>query len=309
MNYWLAMNIRKLGYTETLYYYAHKNCHGAGLMMCVLPYTGKIDPIILSRSLEMIYNQHPNLRSRIVEKIDGLYLEESVSFKSIPVEIKHNVNWQSVVSTISDQQIPTEHYLWKLIIIVNDSQQSCLILLMHHAIADGVSVMNALFDLLITYENITLGYDITPIDRSPSASYHLESQLHNTMTMKEKLKLSPAINQTKQINPIQWDYEENIPIENRSSHTIFSSLNQDETKKLMESCRKNKVTVTSALTAAALLAIAKIKKETINVVMGTSISMRDHCEPKIPSSVVNGCTKARKYGACYKEIAASRRNG
>jgi len=215
---------------------------------------GNISESMLRNAVSKIQQRHPNLRVRIIEDAnhDPWFTSEGV--KEIPVEIvprKSDDYWIKVLQ--ESCQIPFEFDAQPAIrfILLQSPITSELIILCHHIICDGLSLAYLARDLMVHLgdpaREVEVLPDPVPIDRE---------------NIPEDVSLNPIvrffinrINNKWEQDKILFDQEDyrnlNEAYWMNYKHQMLSvELSEAQTSALVTRCRKEKVTVNSALTSA-----------------------------------------------------------
>jgi NRPS condensation-like uncharacterized protein len=215
---------------------------------------GNVSEGMLRNAVSRVQGRHPNLRVRIKEDSDHVPWFTSEGAGEIPVGVvprESDDHWIQVHQEAS--QIPFEFDVRPAIrfILVQSPTVSELIILCHHIICDGLSLAYLARDLMVHLGDPTRQVEVlpdpVPIDRD---------------NLPEDVSLHPIvrffvnrINRKWEADKILFDQEDyenlNEAYWANFEHRILAvELSEAQTSALVERCRKNGVTVNSALTAA-----------------------------------------------------------
>ena len=222
---------------------------------------GKLNPETIREALNLAQNRHPPLKSRIIT-IRGYLQFQTEGTTKIPLRIldPSPSSWEQVVKEEMNQPIDSSKCLMRSVFIYNHSQKHYFITTLHHAIADGLSSIKLHGEIfsycqqVITRKSINL----VPLPELPPVE-----ELLPKWTQQLKGKIS-SLNFFLKIAYQRLSHglstlamEKPLTIDQRQSNFIHRQLSQETTEKLVNKCRQANTTVTSALSAAIILVIAK----------------------------------------------------
>ena len=215
---------------------------------------GNVSQSMLIHAVSQVQQRHPNLRVRIKEDDDHDLWFTSEGAGEIPIEIvprESDEHWIQVFHEVC--QVPFEFDARPAIqfILVQSPIKSELIILCHHIICDGLSLAYLARDLMVHLGDPTRKVEVlpnpVPIDRDTIPK---EVSLNAIVRF-----FMNRINQKWQDDKIFFDQEDYVNLNqaywNKYTHRMLSiELSEAQTTALVDRCRKEKVTVNSALTAA-----------------------------------------------------------
>jgi hypothetical protein len=226
---------------------------------------GPVSESMLSSAVSKVRQRHPNLRVRIIEDDEGEPWFTSDGAKEIPVELvprESDDHWIQVVQ--ESCQIPFEFDVEPAVrfILVQSPVTSELIILCHHIICDGLSLAYLARGLMDHLGDPAREVELLPdpvpidIDNMPEdvAVNSVVRFLINRMNKKwEAKKVVFDQEDYRNLNSAYWmSYQ----------HQVLSvELSEAQTFALVDRCRKEEVTVNSALTAAFVGAQAIVQGE------------------------------------------------
>ena len=274
---------RKLGLSEKLFDILHDVA--AITLVNLVRIEGPVTPDTLQKALDLLQKRHPILQVHIVESTDGAYFQSEGTPK-IPmrvIEKKHENQWLEIAedelhTKFSGDIVP----LCRVTFIrsFTKSKINEIIVTFHHAIADGISCMNFIHELLSYCQKIAIGEQISEVV-AMQALPPLENLLKN----------SPSQNQLEQdqqkfvreIHKPKLIIEGEVAPSHRRTCLLNKFLNQEMTHMLKSRCKKEKTTVYGALCAAMLFEAAKIgfTDTPINLSYGTNVNLRKYCDPEV----------------------------
>lgn len=215
---------------------------------------GNVSESMLRNAVSQVQSRHPNLRVRIKEDQNNVPWFTSEGVGEIPLEIvprESDDHWIKVHQAAS--QVPFEFDARPAIrfILIQSSSLSELIILCHHILCDGLSLAYLARDLMVqlgdpTREVVVLP-DPVPIDRD-----NLPEDVSLNAIVRFFIN---RINKQWEGDRIFFDHEDYTNINQaywaNFEHRLLSvELPEAQTSALVARCRKEGVTVNSALTAA-----------------------------------------------------------
>ena len=215
---------------------------------------GNISKELLKNAVAKVQQRHMLLRVRIEDESDHTQWITSAGVQEIPIEIiprKTQYDWIEAHADAS--KVPYEFETRPAIrfILVQSADVSELIILCHHIICDGMSLAYLARDLMVNLGDPTREVEVLPIpapidlenlpaDISQSGLVKLLIKRMNRRWAKESVFFDQE--DYKALTKAYWD---------NYNHEIFSiEMSEAETSSLVARCRKENITVNSALTAA-----------------------------------------------------------
>ena len=264
---------------------------GAYNIVTICRINGLLSEEVIRQALELLQARHPRLNSRIVNKLNGLHFE--TGYIQIPLRVVtklHPQQWQEVVWQELNQKIESHKSLMRVVLVHlnNEKNVNYLITTIHHAIADGLSCIQLHSELLrycqkiISFEPI----EVVSLPALPPLKKLLPDSMRGWKGV-VNIFLTICRHVLKEIRyrPQTLKFEKFAPIESRRTGIVHRKLNEAQTTKLLNVCRKNKTTVHAALCAAMLFAAGKKitagKKTNVNLSCWSSINLRNRLKPKV----------------------------
>ena len=215
---------------------------------------GSVSESMLRSAVSQVQQRHPNLRVRIIEDDDRDPWFTSEGAKEIPIEIvprESDDHWIKVVQ--ESCQIPFEFETQPAIrfVLVQSPNISELIILCHHIICDGLSLAYLARDLMVHLGDPTREVEVLP-DPLPIDLNNIPKDVSVNAIVRYFIN---RINKKWEQDKIFFDQEDyrnlNEAYWMNYQHQMFSvELSEAQTFALVDRCRKEKVTVNSALTTA-----------------------------------------------------------
>jgi NRPS condensation-like uncharacterized protein len=252
---------------------------------------GLLSEEVIRQALELLQARHPRLNSRIIGKLNNLRFQTGNIQIPLRVVTKlHPQQWQEVVWQELNQKIESHKSLMRVVLVHlnNEKNVNYLITTIHHAIADGLSCIQLHSELLrycqkiISFEPI----EVVSLPALPPLKKLLPDSMRGWKgAVNIFLALSRLLLKDIYYRPKTLKFEKFLPIKSRCTGIVHRKLNETQTTKLLNVCRKNKTTVHAALCAAMLFAagrkITAGKKTNVNLSCWSPINLRNRLQPKI----------------------------
>ncbi|WP_315790670.1 phthiocerol/phthiodiolone dimycocerosyl transferase family protein [Fischerella sp. JS2] len=264
---------------------------GAYNIVTICRINGLLSEEVIRQSLELLQARHPRLNCRIVNKLDGLRFESGDI--EIPLRVVKKLDsqqWQEIVWQELNQKIESHKSLMRVVLVAlkNEQNVNYLITTIHHAIADGLSCIQLHSELLrycqkiISFEPI----EVVSLPALPPLKKLLPDSMQGWKgAVNIFLTICRHVLKEIQYRPQTLKFEKFLPIESRRTGIVHRKLNEAQTTKLLNACRKNKTTVHAALCAAMLFAagrkITPAKKTNVNLSCWSPINLRNRLQPKV----------------------------
>lgn len=251
---------------------------------------GKISAEELRTAVEKARKKHPLIGAHLEfdENQQAWFVTDNTP--DIPIDVypeKPNENWiQKVLSTYWEKFSITQGPLLKFLLIQGQNTSE-LAVIAQHAICDGLSLVYLLRDILQFLTNPELS--IEPIDQLPTIAerYDLEGiKLHPLIS-----KIVSKFNALWQSKHMVLNEEDLIPVHEVFSdwkvNAVFWHLGQQETEKFVNLCKKNGISVNSALYCAIITLQSKIQgnKEKFRRNIMMPINIRNFLDPPVGEEV------------------------
>lgn len=226
---------------------------------------GELSKDSLRKALEIIQKRHPRLNSRIIRDKNNHFCYDT-AIDAIPLEYTnklHEWQWQEVVIEELNQQIESDKYLMRTVLvnIEENSQINYLITTLHHAITDGLSSVKLHSEIIHYCQKISSHEaisEIVSLKPLPSFKEMLPQSMQGlTGIAKSALYLLRVKLQDIYYKTAYLGFERYVPIEYRRTSMIHRQLDATLTEKFISTCKREGTTVHSALCAVMMLAVAK----------------------------------------------------
>ena len=250
---------------------------------------GNVSKEMLKHAVVQVQQRHVLLRVRIKEDRDHAQWFTSEGVQEIPIEIvprKSENDWIKIHAQASKVPFEFETHPAIRFILVQSPDVSELIILCYHTICDGMSLAYLARDLMVHLGDPAREVKVLP-DPAPITLDNLPSDVSLPGIVKF------FINRIKR----EWD-EENVFFDQKDyktltktywdnyQHELFSiEMSEAETSALVARCRKEAVTVNSALTAAFAGAQSFVEGDKpYHAALAVGVSLRD----RIPTPAGEG---------------------
>jgi len=223
----------------------------------VVKIKGQINPEIIKQSLSVLQKLHPRLSSRIVYKDDNCQFESGKAI--IPVIC---INTESIEEEITKQmntRVESSKALIRVVLIrnVNTTDHIHLMLIYHHGIGDGISILVFLEELFTYYQKIQ---ENEPFEVVPN----MVELLPIEEFIPDEIAGITPVNETPR-NFATLPFEQNVPLKKRYSSYIKKSLNENLTQKIITASKSHKVSIQGTLNAALSLSFGKKIQSATNI--------------------------------------------
>ncbi|MDN3503948.1 MAG: condensation domain-containing protein [Rhabdochlamydiaceae bacterium] len=270
------MSQRKLGYIESLFYYIHEESFGTNNTLVFAQVSGELKEDILKRSIEALFNEHPFLRSKIVEEEGYLWVKSTVKFSDISIEFGEiEGKCEDIGEKYLKDPFSPNGPLWKLKIL-RKKKQNWIFLKIHHSVLDAISGINFVRDMIEFYERI---------EKNPFEKF---DELHMLAPIEQlsgsNKSLTDYIEENQSIKPSKLDhfaFDKQCPLEERVTKIHHFEFPKDEYRAIHKTTRSNDISINSFLVAVACFAYAKFRGGKINIPFITPINLRQKCNPAI----------------------------
>ena len=278
---------RQLGFWETVRQNTHLKQFGTSQIAIVAKIKGPLTGSIIEKSLRFLFEQQPLLRARIVKKNNAYLFEIDRDFADIPfkvIERRAEGLWKKIIEQELSFPPPTHKYMWKAIFIhgnEGEAGQHELLLFFHHAIADGHSACHAIKNVLKYCEQYAEG--IVP-SMSPLPLYDCVEKM-----LQKPLSWDDYAHQLQNYHPIpqeeNWHYVSYEPVGQRVTSSYFVKASY---QRLQEQCRKEGVSINSAIAAGLIYCGTKKKIHKGPISILSLVDLRKYCKPALTSDYL-GC--------------------
>lgn len=254
-----------LGPQEELIHSVYERFEGAGAFVAVLRLAGPFDAVPFESALAWVRARHPKLRARLVRDSSGRWcFEVSDEVPAVPVDIREcsetDLPWHSQAQQMLRSPLDTARGpLWRVRVLVNRERgQVDLLLMCHHAISDAIST-NRIFDGLLTAyaQRLEPGALVTPA-LPESLPMVVVPELPVTLPPLRRLLLVARL-VARQLAARRGDWTVLPPAAPGDPSPLWrhETFPAEVTEALVKNSRQHGVTLTSAVFAAAVLALTE----------------------------------------------------
>jgi NRPS condensation-like uncharacterized protein len=240
---------------------------------------GEISETLLKDAVHKVQQRHLNLRVRIYEDNDHTLWFTSEGVKEIPIEIvtrEADEHWIEVYHEACKIPFELDERPAIRFILVKSPEISELLILCHHTICDGMSLAFLARDLMIHLGDPTREVEILP-DPVPMDKDNLPQDVSINRIVKFFIN---NISKKWKKNEIYFDQEDYRNLneaywKNFKHQMLPIELSEAQTTELVERCRKEGVTVNTALTAAFVGAQSVVQEGKVNPNVVIAGNLRD----------------------------------
>ncbi|MFO0623075.1 MAG: condensation domain-containing protein [Polyangia bacterium] len=260
----------------------------------VVSIQGVIEEPLLRLSLDRLQARHPLLRVRLTgdDKTLGFTEDGAGPLPLLVLDRQGDDHWQAVVDIeLNRPFVRTDDHLTRLLWL-RGPKRSELVIAHHHVIADALSMVFAVRDLLTDLAALSSGQSLLPPESLP-----LRPPLPALLPAQSKgLRLFPAMHDFffKHVlgKPLRraktLPVEQSVPAAQRQNRLVHRSLSGDLLRQLRDRAKAEQTTVHGALCAALLLATSaevfadRLMAETpTNVGCFSAVNLRDKLRPSV----------------------------
>jgi NRPS condensation-like uncharacterized protein len=271
---------RNLGLWETSLSLMHDNLFATGTGIAMFGFTGQLDEEKLRQALNLVFIKHPLLRAVISHDNNAYYFELTVKFDEIPISFIYNApdeEWKHIAEEVINSEIETQKSLWRFYAIKNKDENSCqCILNIHHAIADGMSLMKLVEDILNYYgqilSNTSFNYSVLPL--LPS----IEDIIKERIRLKS---LQFVQDNSESIELTSIPYQKYVPIGKRKTKNIYIFLEPKKNIQINQACNTRETTVGALYNATMLITAQQMLNEEANISLITPVNLRKYCTQEL----------------------------
>lgn len=290
----MLKNSRKLGDSEQLSYLINQitphNIVATGEL------TQKIDEEILRHALNLLQKRHVALNYNLDvqgQEENFYYLKtiNKIDIKNITSTDKNH--WLNIMESelIHQLVIPNKPFI-RCIQVIN-GQKVYLMLNIQHMIADGISLVNLMLELIQISNNIRQhGINITnDLLKEMNVYHHINQSLEELIP--EKYKTLPEHSNIDTIgiylpDEVVSQYTASFPIQERSTGLVHFDFDEEKTNSIHQICKLKTISIHTFICACLILVLRKnLKHVNIDasqkIMMGcnTPIDLRNYLSPPV----------------------------
>ncbi len=267
-----AATSRPLGRMETATTITDE--HGPFHLVAALRLTPAPDPTLLQAALDHARRRHPALRARIEKRRRRYGFHYDVT-EPIRLVVSDTTDWTGAVETGLNVPIPYHGPLATVTLVRHDGSAH-LVAAIHHAIVDGVSATNLLAEVLSAYAGLAAGETLPdePLPVPPAADdlfppayrgarFNLQASRFAASTMAAELRYRLSMRRA------------GGPRVDRAGQSRVHSTGLDAatTAQLTQAARRRRITLASAVQAAALSTVHRLRYD------GRPVTLRTYTFP------------------------------
>jgi hypothetical protein len=250
-----ALDLVPLDPWDELFHSISTEYEGTGNGAAVLHLRGNIERGPLRTALATLQKRHPKLRARIVASGGGRHAFEIVpAYQPLPFEIKDvdsgDLPWEEESSRLVSARLdPAVDPLVRVAVLRAPARDRCVVIVMaHHSVGDGHSVVRLVDDLLGYYADAEQGRPLA-VDPLPMAT---APRALPSGTMWQRLVQSAVLYRRRRDNR-KADWISLPKAYARVPHRLWAHfvLPEKDTAAIARRCRREKATLYGALYAAA----------------------------------------------------------
>lgn len=286
---------RRLGYWETLNALVHE-VHGHGTLACLMSVAGLVDPEHLRLAMEVLFIRHPLLRSILRTDADGFYIvAPAADFANIDLKVIEGdrVAAEEEYQAQSYEPFDFSRAVWRMSLVLDRSKdRSVLVGAFSHAVGDGVSLANAMGEL-VRYINALARGEAHVLPESLPFVKPVEAVVDKTRFIAEAKEVLASGEATMEAGSKRaaWKFHVADPgLEARRTGHVFYEMLSESYDALLIACKANGVTVNAFLNASLLLSLKSIRDDVdiLCTSLCTPISLRSYTKPEVPDDYF-GC--------------------
>ena len=304
---------RRLGKLEQVLFEREKtNNWGTVSSVLLLDSAQELSFDLLKRALNLLTKRYPLLRMRVKDSADnqGLCFEEMENPEKIDFQVSDTIkagNWtKGLEEELNSYLFDIENGpLWRVKLLGEINKdgkfRNALLFTFQHVICDALSIFELQKYLMRILSSLHNGehFEVECLPFRPPLETFIskvaqpnifERLLFSTSFMLQKLKVSffKPKNSFLSLYPPVANTEPSVT---KKTCLLTRALGQEETERLIQSCKANRCTVHGAITVSTHSAIAGIMqrerkdfKNPLSVKSSYSINMRKDCEPTVNST-------------------------
>lgn len=281
---------RRLGYIETLCALGHDHLHGAAQGVSTATVTGPLTRPLVAAALACVQARHPLLRARLVGDGDGHAFVVANPAPPIQLVVRPRVDadeWRAVEAHEYAAPVDPAVALWRVTVLLDPAgSDHTVIVVFHHAIADGVARLLFHDDLLRACAALTpndAAFDMAatlPAVTARPLPPPIESSLQGA-TSWAAFQAAIAADAADRPTPDPWPYARAVPVAARAPQMLLRALEPPVLAALHARTRAAGTTVNAALAAAMLRTAARLAGGRLTTSLATSINLRAHADPPL----------------------------
>lgn len=281
-------SLRSLGFFEQMLALEHEHTGERCTVLGATLVEGFIDEARVSGAARSLWARHPLLRASIHRRSreDGHELRGDVPFSVIPVIARRGSiesGWAEA-DELLHAPLPQSTCLWRITLVsegVGADARHLVLIIVHHSIADGLSVLRLMAEFLRFVESGE--HEVEGLPFLPP----VEAQLARRSVWAEYQRRR-RLQAERQAERSSLPVARRVTLSERMHRNIFETLSVGDTGRLVSVCRSQRTSVTGALHAALALTAIELGCTGPNVPFLVAVNLRGRCAPPLDRSHV-GC--------------------
>jgi NRPS condensation-like uncharacterized protein len=263
--------IRKMGALEKLGTIIHDELHGSTSVAAMIKVNQVLDFEEFKEAWRIMFERQPMLRALHRIEGDTYYLDFNADFNEVPLQFIDTDDIATVTNEYDNEVakfFSLSKYVWRSTLINMPKSQTAYILFgAPHSICDGRSISWLLGDLLRVILELRHG------QQPDRTSYPITQPVDEILDHDWFAK--PLETDKPDFKPLT--FVEKTTCEQSLSKNILYAMKPEQFRRFHAACRKESVTINSALCAALTLAVAEcVPKHSDVVEMGVGFSQRPY---------------------------------
>jgi hypothetical protein len=268
--------LRPLGPFETLVAELYAAFPGMLMVTAAAQFDGCVAAAAARRALAAIHRRHPLLGARLERAGEKWVFRSGVAFHGIPLTIlsePSDFDLRRWLEAEAARPLPADGALWRAVVALWPSSQRVILLLtLHHAITDGMSVLALVraFETGCRGPAEAAGLGVEPLSVPGSVE-----QLLPATPGGGALDIPPA-------SPsVRWRFERPAALGERVPRVLLRTLGRDRVRLLHARAHAENVTVSAAIIAALLGAAWTLPNAGARVLVTIPVDIRRRVSPPL----------------------------
>lgn len=239
---------------ESMFWRLEESSHGIGRVILLFQLHGCIEASYLLIALREVQRRHPKLQAAVTEGVKGrLHYEFTDACPPIPFEIRDYTQeespWREEARRLLALEFPARGPFAAVTVLRNRSRShSDLLLTVHHAIADGLSAIMLVDDLLTEYANAEQNLQLPT---RPALPAFTAANAKSSRKWRDRgwvfRRFVQIQRQGKRSRPTPLPESAGIAPQSQWAHWILS---REDTWRFVRRCRMEKTSVSEAMVSA-----------------------------------------------------------
>lgn len=275
-------NGRSLGFWETYKKLSHDYFGGSESLVLHIQVGKELDENLLRQAVSFTFDKHPLLQTTIIAGNNSYSFTQNAAFDQIPIVYHQNKSEHFIHDLINEKlnyQFDDNKFLW-CFDAVTSNENTHLIVAMHHAISDGISLLVFMLDTLDHYYLLLHDQAYKTPPKARPILPPVEQLLKRNISLQEYLQEREVLSQCE---PSKVNYKETAPLQER--RTVLAPILTIENEQLVllkAIAKKNGLTLNSLLAGIWIKThLLMHNLQTANFTFKTPINLRNECEQKI----------------------------